>query len=117
MALTFRNPLITGTPARAKKEILDYLNVRSFINDHTPVKIGITGQHPNNRLWQHRRDDWENMEVIYKTSSEADANLLEKELIRTIDYWDVELANAKAGGGSRLSDEAGEYYLYVLYNN
>ena len=75
------------------------------------IKVGITGQDPNVRFNQHRRDFyWDKMIVIYESSSSAHCNVLETILV---DCHYNDLVNVRSGGGSKLS-APGKNYVYVL---
>lgn len=88
--------------------------IGQYKNRYFSLKVGITGQYPERRFSQHklhRPGVWSQMVVIYRTSSESHANLLENWLVDH--HWD-RLVNDKSGGGSRLSTQDGWYYVYVL---
>lgn len=78
------------------------------------IKIGLTWN-PDQRWDKHKRDGWEDMVVIYRTQSEANAVDLEKELIDqswSKPYFARSENLVGGGGGSRSGHDW--YYVYIL---
>ncbi len=79
-------------------------------------KIGITSS-PRARWAKHKKNNWPEMHVIYKSEYREDVVYLECKLIRRFDMGEVSTPgyyyNAVAGGGGRLPS-MGPHYVYLL---
>lgn len=101
--------LITGHP----NQVIPSLNksIGQYKRHYRFLKIGITGQTPDERFSQHKKDtNWDSMIVIYESSSENYCNLIEAFLVEQHNEF---LVNSRTGGGSKLREE-GKNYVYVL---
>jgi hypothetical protein len=99
----------TGRP----NEVFAILNhkIGQYKRNYKFVKIGITGQIPEERFEQHLKDyKWTKMVLIYKSSSINYCNQIEEWLV---DYHYDDLVNQRKGGGSQLRLD-GPNYVYVL---
>ena len=99
----------TGFPAN----VLNHLarDVTRIANRSTSIKIGITNE-PERRWLQHsQRYPWDQMIVIYGSTSLAFVRDIERELIDYTFDWDESL-NFVGGGGGNFA--AGYQYVYVL---
>lgn len=86
------------------------ISVSLFLRNYRRVKIGIT-TNPDRRWYNHRTDpkeSWDRMVVKYVTTSEANANRIEKYFIED----EPKLHNTWTGW-SHMS-EAEQYYVYIL---
>lgn len=78
------------------------------------LKVGITGQNPYDRFYQHRKEkNWNVMVIIYESYSERHCNELEALLVEC--HFN-DLTNVRSGGGSKLS-LSGKNFVYVLLKN
>lgn len=100
---------VSGYPS----QVIELLNrkIGQYKRAYIHVKIGITGQDPQDRFNQHRQEiQWERMIVIYESSSADHCNLLEAWLVEQ--HYN-EVTNVRQGGSSELS-VPGKNYVYVL---
>jgi hypothetical protein len=100
---------ITGYP----NQVIETLNrkIGQYKRNYKMLKVGITGQNPYDRFYQHRKEIyWNQMIIIYESSSQSHCNALEALLIEC-HYND--LTNVRAGGGSKLS-LPGKNYVYLI---
>lgn len=100
---------VTGHPF----DVFPTLNqkIGQYKRNYKFVKIGITGQTPEERFTQHLKDHkWLKMVLIYRSSSINYCNLIEEWLV---DYHFDDLVNQRKGGGSQLRID-GANYVYVL---
>lgn len=109
MDLTFdEGNITTGAPSQAISTLRR--RISAFTRDGTPFKIGITSD-PYRRKSQYEDDtDYDEMIVLYRTSSDRYQRQLEQTLID--DYWD-ECDNSIQGGGGRPASGP-SYYLYIV---
>lgn len=109
MAKVVEYNLHTGMPSIVIKEL--NRSIGQYKRHWTDLKIGITGRDPNERFSEQLENySWSKMVVLYRTSSQRNANILEKWLIET---HQRDLINQKPGGGSELAP-FGHNYLYIL---
>ena len=106
MDLTF-DDVTTGAPSQAISTLRR--RISAYTRDGTLFKIGITNN-PSRRKSQYEDDtDYDEMIVLYRTSSDSFQRQLEQTLI--VDYWD-RCDNSIQGGGGRPTN--GPYYLYIV---
>ncbi len=82
-----------------------------YIRNYEEVKIGITGRNPQIRFNEHQqRRDWDRMIVKYRTTSQNNANKVEKYFIECYpnlaNYWI---------GNTQLSYIGHNYVYFLLY--
>ena len=100
---------VTGHP----NEVFATLNqkIGQYKRNYKLLKIGITGQAPEERFTQHLKDhNWLKMVLIYRSSSIKYCNQIEEWLV---DYHYDDLVNQRKGGGSQLRFD-GPNIVYVL---
>lgn len=86
--------------------------VGQYLSSSMAVTIGITGRDPHERFREHLQKDskWRRMVIIYSTTSEKNANEIERRLVKK--FWN-KIQNMRRGGGSSLSF-CGDNYVYIL---
>lgn len=111
MAISVEYNYLTGHPS---SEVFEALNrsIGQYKRNHSELKIGMTGQKPEDRAKQHdaKKHGWKRMVVIYQTTSEGNTIEVEKVLIDK--HWS-DIENEVSGGGGKLR-EKGLNYIYVL---
>jgi hypothetical protein len=99
---------ITGFPNQVFGSL--NLTIGQYKRNHYDLKVGITGQDPQNRFNQHRKEfPWKRMVTIYESVSEKHCNILEQFLVEC--HFN-DLRNKKPGGGSKLSVPVRITYMY-----
>lgn len=93
--------LITGHPNQAIPSLNK--SIGQYKRHHKYLKIGITGQTPDERYLQHKKDmNWDSMIVIYESTSENYCNIIEAFLVDN--HYEF-LVNTRSGWGSKLREE------------
>ncbi|MBI3481107.1 MAG: GIY-YIG nuclease family protein [Nitrosomonadales bacterium] len=98
----------TGTPSQVRSTLLQRISAYTRQNRIRQFKIGITN-HPDRRYSQAYADEYDEMIVIYETSSINHVSTLEAALIEH--NWEF-TDNQVGGGGGNIGDPP--YFLYVV---
>ncbi len=98
----------TGTPSQVLSTLLQRISAYTRHDRTRQFKIGITN-HPERRYSQAYADKYDEMIVIYETSSISHVSTLEAEIINH--NWEL-TDNQVGGGGGNIGDPP--YFLYVV---
>ncbi len=85
--------------------------IDGYLKKGYTLKIGKTSQELDKRFSGEYKDEYEDIELIYRCKNKYEMDELEKQLIS---YYGDKVENEQIGGGNK--SYSGEYVIYVVYN-
>jgi hypothetical protein len=99
---------VTGTTVRIWSGLVRRISALTRFHSVSCFKIGISND-PNRRWGQAYKYSYDEMWVLYRSSSINNVSVLESHLI---DYYAFDCDNINAGGGGHIGTPP--YYLYLV---
>ena len=108
-----KRDVVSGAPKQAFPVLRQRLMALADETEYY-IRIGITGDIEQRKGVYERYDDYDIMEIIYRTRSADYVRQLEAHLVHAV-WYDCD--NEISGGGGPLARKGPPYYLYVVYYN